>query len=90
MLPTHPSNSDSIQCDMCDIWEHHKCKKINKQTYEYLKQDQSTWYCILCTKEPFPFSKLKDEYLILTLKGKKIKFVNVGSKANSRGNPVSM
>ena len=38
------------------------------------------WYCIVCTKELFPFSKLNDENLILTLKGKKIKFVNVAQK----------
>ena len=72
----------------CDIWVHCKCNKINKQTYEYLKQDKSMWYCIACTREPFPFSKLNDENLILTLKGKKIKFVSC-SKANPRENPVS-
>ena len=38
------------------------------------------WYCIVCAKELFPFSKLNDENLILTLKGKKIKFVNVAQK----------
>ena len=38
------------------------------------------WYCIVCTKELFPYSKLNDENLILTLKGKKIKFVNVAQK----------
>ena len=78
MLPTN--NSDSIQCDKCDIWVHRKCNKMNKRTYEYLKQDKSMWYCIVCTKELFPFSKLNDENLILTLKGKKIKFVNVAQK----------
>ena len=74
------NNSDSIQSDKCDIWVHRKCNKINKQTYEYLKQDKSTWYCIVCTKELFPFSKLNDENLILILKGKKIKFVNVAQR----------
>ena len=74
------NNSDSIQCDKCDIWVHRKCNKINKQTYEYLKQDKSTWYCIVCTKEIFPFSKPNEEILILTLKGKTIKFVNVAQK----------
>ena len=38
------------------------------------------WYCIVCTKELFPYSKLNDENLILTLKGKKIKFINVAQK----------
>ena len=74
------NNSDSIQSDKCDIWVHRKCNKINKQTYEYLKQDKSTWYCIVCTKEIFPFSKPNEEILILTLKGKTIKFVNVAQK----------
>ena len=31
----------------------------------------------VCTKELFPISKLNDENLIVTLKGKKIKSVNV-------------
>ena len=74
------NNSDSIQCDKCDIWVHHKCSKINKQTDEYLKQDKSTWHYIVCTKRLFPFSKLNDENLILTLKDKKIKYVNVAQK----------
>ena len=74
------NNSDSIQCNKCDIWVHRKCSKINKQTYEYLKQDKSTWYYIVCAKELFPFSKLDDENLILAAKGKKIKFVNVTQK----------
>ena len=71
------SNPDTVQCDKCGISIHRKWKKINKQTYEYLKQDKSTRYCIVCTKELFPFSKLNNENLILTLKGKNIKFVNV-------------
>ena len=35
---------------------------------------------MVCTEELFPFSKLNNENLILTLKGKKIKFVNVAQK----------
>ena len=69
-----------MKCNKCDIWIHSKCNMINKQTYEYLKQDKSMWYCIVCAKELFPSSKLNDENLILTLKGKKIKFVNVAQK----------
>ena len=52
----------------------------SSQTYEHLKEDKSTWYCIVCTEELFPFSKLNNENLILTLKDKKIKFVNVAQK----------
>ena len=73
-------NSDLIRGHKSDIWVNRKCNKINKQTFEYLKQDKSTWYCIVCTKELIPFSKLNGENLILTQKDKKIKFVNVAQK----------
>ena len=38
------------------------------------------WYFIVCTKELVPFPKLNDENFILTLKGKKIRFVNFAQK----------
>ena len=74
------SNSDSIQCDKGDIWVHRKCNKINKQTHEQLKQDKSLWYCIVISKKRFPFSKVSDDNLILTLNGKNTEFVNVAQK----------
>ena len=72
--------SDSIQCDKCDIWVHRQCNGLNKQTFEYLKKDKSKWFCMVCTKEFLPFSNLDDTNLILTVKGKKMKFTNVVEK----------
>ena len=39
-------NHKAIQCDKCQLWVHIKCSKINVQTYNLLKEDETTWYCI--------------------------------------------
>ena len=31
----------AICCDLCCNWVHMKCNKINKQTYEILKNDEA-------------------------------------------------
>ena len=49
------NNHQAIHCDKCNLWIHMKCNKINKQTYNYLKSDNSHWFCISCTKEFLPF-----------------------------------
>ena len=70
----------SIKCDKCDIWIHIECNRINKQTYEMLKKDNSQWFCIVCMKELFPFSDLNDNDLIATTLGKQIKFTSISKK----------
>ena len=45
----------ALQCDYCDQWVHIKCNLIDKKTYDLLKQDESPWSCIKCTKNIFPF-----------------------------------
>ena len=80
--------SDSIQCDKCDIWVHRQCNGLNKQTFEYLKKDKSNWFCMVCTKEFLPFFNLDDKNLILTVKGKKMKFTNVAEKRVSNKTKV--
>ena len=45
----------ALQCDYCDEWVHIKCNLLDKKTYELLKQDESPWSCIKCTKNIFPF-----------------------------------
>ena len=72
--------SDSIQCDKSDIWVDRQCHGLNKQTFEYLKKDNSKWFCMVCTKEFLPFSNLDDKNLILTVKRRKLKFTNVTEK----------
>ena len=75
--------SDSIQCEKCDIWVHRQCNVLKKQTFEYLKKDKSKWFFMVCTKEFLTFSNLDDKNLILTVKGKKMKFTNVAEKRTS-------
>ena len=72
--------SDSIQCDKCNIWVHRQCNGLSKQTFEYLKRDKSKWFCMVCTTEFLPFSNFDDTNLILTVKGKKLKFTNLAEK----------
>ena len=55
------SNHKAIQCDNCNLWVHIRCYKINKQTYSILLNDETTWYCINCSKEMLPFSELSKE-----------------------------
>ena len=69
-----------MQSGKCDIWLHRQCNGLNKQTLEYLKKDKSKWFCMVCTKEFLLFSNLHDKNLILTVKGKKLKFTNVAEK----------
>ena len=35
------SNHRAIQCDICDIWVHVKCNKMNSQTYYLLRKDNT-------------------------------------------------
>ena len=57
----------AICCDLCYNWVHMKCNKINKQTYEILKNDEAHWFCIKCIENEFPFSKLNDSEMKKTL-----------------------
>ena len=48
-------NDDSVQCDLCDIWNYINCVKINKQEYENLKKYPLPWHRPACMSEsPFP------------------------------------
>ena len=75
-------NHHAIQCDHCDLWVHTKCNKINKQRYNFLKTDDTKWYCLNCTKELFPFSDISDNVFHQEVIGKHIKFVT--RKENSK------
>ena len=32
-------NEDSVQCDLCDRWNHVNCVEVNKRKYEKLEKD---------------------------------------------------
>ena len=62
-------NDDSVQCDMCDRWNHINCVEINKRKYEKLKKDLP-WYCPACMSE-IPFSQINNKEFINLLYPKK-------------------
>ena len=66
-------NHKAIQCDKCHLWVHIKCNKTNTQTYRLLERDETTWYCISCSKDLFPFFSLNDNDFHTTIEGKKNK-----------------
>ena len=57
-----------------------KCNKTNIQTYNMLKEDETTWYCTSCSKDVFPFSDLNDNEFRKTTQDKKIKFLTIAKK----------
>ena len=66
------ANEDSsIQCDLCDQWNHIDCIGISIRKYEKLKSDSSPWYCPICLSE-FPFFQMNDKELKSFLKISKI------------------
>ena len=60
-----------MQRDKFELWVHVKWNKINVQTYNLLKEVETTWYCISCSKDLFPFSSLTDNDFHTTIQGKK-------------------
>ena len=76
-------NHKAMQCDKCQLWVHIKYNKINVQTYNLLKEDETTWYCISCSKDLLPFSSLTDSDFHTTIQDKKINFVAMAKKRSS-------
>ena len=65
------NNHQAIKCDKCNLWIHIKCNKMNKQTYNYLKPNNSHWLCVSCTKGFLPFSGIEDGVFAHATLGKK-------------------
>ena len=76
-------NHKAVQCDKCQLWVRMKCSKINIQTYNIMKEDETTWYCISCSKDVFPFSGFNDNEFYTTTQGKKMKFLTIAKKRSS-------
>ena len=36
----------SVQCDLCELWDHIKCNNLNYLDYRYLQNCDESWYCI--------------------------------------------
>ena len=47
----------SVQCDLCNYWNHIKCDDIDDKTYEALKKSTKSelYYCKVCREEIFLF-----------------------------------
>ena len=52
---TVANNHNALCCDNCDEWVHIKCNFLNKMTYKKIQKDNSSWFCINCTKDQLPF-----------------------------------
>ena len=68
---------NTIQCDLCDMWVHVKCNKINLQTYRFFQQCQVQWFCCKFLQNTMPFGNLTDHEWFQTLQQKKMKFTAV-------------
>ena len=55
-------NYKSIQCDLCNYWNHIDCVGESERKYEKLKTDPLPWYCPTCSKE-MPFSQMNNKDL---------------------------
>ena len=53
-----------LQCKNCQHFIHKKCNKLNDIDYNLLKSD-TTWFCIICVNDLFPFSTVSDQELRL-------------------------
>ena len=48
----------AVQCDLCELWIHIKCKNLNYLDYRYLQNYDESWYCIECCSTIFHFNFL--------------------------------
>ena len=80
------ANEDSsIQCDLCDQWNHIDCIGISIRKYEKLKSDFLSWYCPICLSE-CPYFQMNDKELKGFLKTSKTSATptKITSKTNLR------
>ena len=45
------NEDESVQCDLCNKWNHVFCVDISSAEYEKLKLSTLPWYCPICAKE---------------------------------------
>ena len=57
----------AICCDLCIKWIHIRCNNRNDLDYEYLKNNDETWYCKTCIQEILLFCNKKINPNIINL-----------------------
>ena len=55
----------ALKCGNCEFYIHKKCIKLNDIDVKLLQSNLSTWFCIICVQDLFPFSGINDQELIL-------------------------
>ena len=55
-------NDDSVQCDLCNKWNHTGCINVGAEKCGKLKKDRLLWYCSNCPMET-PFLELSNKGL---------------------------
>ena len=75
----------SVQCDLCDKWNHIKCDEIDNKTYEALKKSSELekYYCKLCKENIFAFKKLTDDEFLISV----VKNININEDLNLQISP---
>ena len=38
----------AVQCDLCELWIHIKCSKLNYLNYRYVQNCDESWYSLDC------------------------------------------
>ena len=61
------NEDESVQCDLCDKWNHIFCVDISSVKYEKLRLSALLWYCPICPME-MTFSSLSNKKLVLIQK----------------------
>ena len=61
------NEDESVQCDLCDKWNHIFCVDISSVKYEKLRLSALLWYCPICPTE-MTFSSLSNKKLVLIQK----------------------
>ena len=54
---TISNNCNSIQCDICDLWVHHKkCSGLTREEFQTLCEpnNNENWYCPVCVNKALP------------------------------------
>ena len=72
----------SVQCDLCNKWNHIECVGISSAYYEKRQYDTKPWYCPNCSKK-LPFSDVREKDLRNTIHARstpQIHFSNVPNK----------
>ena len=81
-------NHKAVKWDICDLWIHIKCNKINIQRYHLLINDNTVWSCLTCSKKLYPFLVLNYNDFHSTIQGKIIKFKAFTRKRSSIENAI--